>query len=309
MKNKCVENTYVTNLLESEEITRKIYKKAKSHLVYRNIFACVLSLVIGLSAWVILQTFVNTEFDGEICEWMTLILSIFGMIWILIVFSVFSIRITNAADDLALIKKRYLECRTSDELLLDKRAKKRRIVAQILCIIIIVLCPIIKTEIDNYKADEIYVKAETLIWNEQDYEGAKELLENIEIDYKDKEPLIVYCQAKIDYLNGNLEDAYLSQDDMIFGYQTEEHFNRIGAFKEVLDYEYQEYLDEKYPDKKEESVIPETTTRYHYKPSYTPNDDPYDIDRYRNEEDFYYDNYDNFIDYYEAEKYFKEHKK
>ena len=39
------------------------------------------------------------------------------------------------------------------------------------------------------------------------------------------------------------------------------------------------------------------------------NDDPYDIDRYRNEEDFYYDNYENFIDYYEAEKYFKEHKK
>ena len=309
MKNKSAKKSYITKLLESKEITRKDYNKAKIHVAFRSVFVCVITLIIVVPSWYIIQLFVNNKFNNEICSWLTLVIASLGMALLCFAFLSVFYRFNNQEDDLTMIKDKYLQSRTYDELLLDKRARRRRIVAQILCIIIIVLCPIIKTEIDNYKADEIYVQAEALIWNEQDYEGAKELLESIEIDYKDKEPLIVYCQAKIDYLNGNLEDAYLSQDDMIFGHQTEEHFNRIGAFKEVLDYEYQEYLDEKYPDKKEELVIPETTTRYHYKPSYTPNDDPYDIDRYRNEEDFYYDNYDNFIDYYEAEKYFKEHKK
>lgn len=309
MKNKSAKKSYITKLLESKEITRKDYKKAKNYLVYHSVFVGVIALMIGFPALYIIEEVVNTEFKNEAGSWLTLLIILLGIGWFFFVFSSVTIRILKQSDDLTLIKDKYLQRRTYDELLLDKRAKRRRAIALILCITIIVLCPIIKTEIDNYKADEIYVQAEALIWNEQDYEGAKELLESIEIDYKDKEPLIVYCQAKIDYLSGNLEDAYLSQDDMIFGHQTEEHFNRIGAFKEVLDYEYQEYLDEKYPDKKEESVIPETTTRYHYKPSYTPDDDPYDVERYRNEEDFYYDNYDNFIDYYEAEKYFKEHKK
>ena len=71
-------------------------------------------------------------------------------------------------------------------------------------------------------------------------------------------------------------------------------------------------LDKKYSSKKENIVIYEPTTKYvpsyNYRPSYKSNDDPYDIDRYSNEKDFYYDNYENFIDYYEAEKYFKEHK-
>ncbi len=42
--------------------------------------------------------------------------------------------------------------------------------------------------------------------------------------------------------------------------------------------------------------------------SSSSSDDPYDVDRYSNEEDFYDDNYHNFIDYYAAEKYYKEHK-
>ncbi len=309
MKNKSVKKSYLTKLLESDKITRKDYNKAKIYVAYRSVFVCVITLIIVLPSWCITQLFINNKFNNEIGSWLTLVITILGMVFLcLALLSVFY-RFSNQEDDLILIKDKYLHNRTNDEFLQDRRTKKRWKRVLILFIAILFLCPTIIKEINNHKADEIYVQAEALIWNEQDYEGAKKLLESIEIDYKDKEPLIVYCQAKIDYLNGNLEDAFLSQDDMIFGYQTEEHFNRIGAFKEVLDYEYQEYLDEKYPDKKEESVIPETTTRYHYKPSYTPDDDPYDIDRYRNEEDFYYDNYENFIDYYEAEKYFKEHKK
>ena len=49
--------------------------------------------------------------------------------------------------------------------------------------------------------------------------------------------------------------------------------------------------------------------------SYTPkkkvkqkqSDDPYDVNDYSNEEDFYYDHYDDFFDYYDAEDYYNEH--
>ena len=36
-------------------------------------------------------------------------------------------------------------------------------------------------------------------------------------------------------------------------------------------------------------------------------DDPYDVNDYSNEEDFYYDHYDDFFDYYDAEDYYDEH--
>ncbi len=35
-------------------------------------------------------------------------------------------------------------------------------------------------------------------------------------------------------------------------------------------------------------------------------DDPYDVNDYSNEEDFYYDHYDDFFDYYDAEEYYDE---
>lgn len=197
--------------------------------------------------------------------------------------------------------------------------KKRIILAATLIIAFAV--PVIDSVVNNYKtnkeAEALYITAETHIWEYEDFEQAKELLETIEIDYKDKEPLIAYCQAKIDFYSGNVADAYFSKDEMIFSYQTTENLEKISLFMEVIDDGYDEYLKEKYSSKEETTTQKNNTSQYkpntQYKPSYSYkpsyDDDPYDIDRYRNEEDFYYDNYDNFIDYYEAEKYFKEHKK
>ena len=39
----------------------------------------------------------------------------------------------------------------------------------------------------------------------------------------------------------------------------------------------------------------------------TKKKDPYDVNNYSNEEDFYDDHYDDFMDYYEAEDYYNEH--
>ncbi len=38
-------------------------------------------------------------------------------------------------------------------------------------------------------------------------------------------------------------------------------------------------------------------------------DDPYDVNDYSDEEEFYYDHYDDFYDYYDAYDYYNEHHK
>ena len=45
------------------------------------------------------------------------------------------------------------------------------------------------------------------------------------------------------------------------------------------------------------------------RPRHTPrtDDDPYDVNDYSSEEDFYDDHYDDFFDYYDAEDYYNEH--
>lgn len=53
------------------------------------------------------------------------------------------------------------------------------------------------------------------------------------------------------------------------------------------------------------------TSRPAYRPSTSSksdDDDPYDVNGYHHAEDFYYDHYDDFFDYYDAEDYFNEHK-
>lgn len=312
MINKFNYQTLITSLLESEKVTKEDYKKVKSDLIACVVILGICALLLCTPAFIFIVAALVTMDENSASAFVTLVILFLGIGWcIFVCVSLFRDTMKDF-DKLYLLKEKYLKNRTKDEVTQDIKIKCIKVSVFVLIIIVVFAIPIVKGKIAESKADEIYVQAEDLIWNKRDYEGAIELLENIEIDYKDKEPLIVYCQAMIDYLNGDIEAAFLSKDDMIFGYQTDEHLNRLRSFKEVLDCEYDEYLDEKYPSKNENIVVYEPTTKYvpsyNYKPSYKPDDDPYDIDRYSNEEDFYYDNYDNFIDYYEAEKYFKEHK-
>jgi hypothetical protein len=57
-------------------------------------------------------------------------------------------------------------------------------------------------------------------------------------------------------------------------------------------------------DHRSDPVVPYTPKK-NTKPK--NDDDPYDVNDYSNEEDFYYDHYDDFFDYYDAEDYYKDH--
>ncbi|MCQ2353490.1 MAG: hypothetical protein MJ102_00110 [Clostridia bacterium] len=59
-------------------------------------------------------------------------------------------------------------------------------------------------------------------------------------------------------------------------------------------------------DHRSDPVVPYTPKKNTKSKS---DDDPYDVNDYSNEEDFYYDHYDDFFDYYDAEDYYNEHHK
>lgn len=63
------------------------------------------------------------------------------------------------------------------------------------------------------------------------------------------------------------------------------------------------------PTKSYSTTKNHTTTKKYYVPSYNkdPDYDPYDAKNYADAEGFYYDHYDDFWDYEEAEEYFNEH--
>ena len=64
-------------------------------------------------------------------------------------------------------------------------------------------------------------------------------------------------------------------------------------------------------DKSDYSSSNNNSSSYSFTPYRSPSknddDDPYNAKDYSNEEDFYYDNYDDFFDYYDAENYYNEH--
>lgn len=310
----------VSGLLEPErKITRQEYNKVKKDLV-----ACAVALGIGAllfcaPALIFMAAAVISIDESSASGIVTAVILLLGLGWCFMVCYTMFGNLSKDFDDLHLVKEKYLSGRTSVEKRQDNKVKYKRTIILLLILAVLIGVPFADKMIKESKADEIYVQAEDLIWNKRDYEGAIELLESIEINCKDKEPLIALCEAHIDYKKGYKVSAYRHMDDVYFGFQTDKNLEKIRRFKEILDDAYSdywsEYLEEKYSissddDKK---VTVESTTKY--VPKYNGSssnkydDDPYDIDRYRNEEDFYYDNYDNFIDYYEAEKYFKEHKK
>ena len=58
------------------------------------------------------------------------------------------------------------------------------------------------------------------------------------------------------------------------------------------------------------TATPRPTTTPYTRPRSTPrgnDDDPYDVNDYTSEEDFYDDHYYDFFDYYDAEDYYNEH--
>lgn len=84
-------------------------------------------------------------------------------------------------------------------------------------------------------------------------------------------------------------------------------------FSHLYDYKYKSSYNSNYgtAESRTESTG-QTSSRYgpkNYgsKSNGKNNDDPYNAKDYRNVDDFYYDHYDDFFDYYDAENYYKKY--
>lgn len=297
-----------------ERITREAYKKTRKLLLESLSVTCGLALLFCSPAIILMVVAFMTLSESESGGFVALLIFCAGIVWCAMVCYAVHKTIEKECKDLGNIKAEYLKNRTECESRKDNKIKRINITLGIVFVVIIFILPIVKWDIANSKAEEIYIQAEELVWDKKEYENAIELLESIEIEYKDKTALIAYCQAKESLSENRISSAYFCIDDIKFTDLSEKQLQEVELFKNELKVMYDEYIEERYSNNS--TVVYESTTKYEpttkYIPSYNNNsydDDPYDIDRYRNEEDFYYDNYENFIDYYEAEKYFKEHKK
>ena len=177
----------------------------------------------------------------------------------------------------------------------------------------------------SYYVESKYNKAIALI-DEAFYNEAKEQLKIIENEYyKDANDLIKLCEAHISYNNGCC-GVYMTIDDLGFEYQTKERKEAINEFIKKSKTEYDEFfqqlLEDNWKQVDELKKDPDSSfysdknqsnnsSSYSFSPyrssSKDDDDDTYNAKYYSNEEDFYYDHYDDFFDYYDAEDYYNEH--
>ncbi len=195
-----------------------------------------------------------------------------------------------------------------------EKIKKRAVIASVIFAVAIMVAIVASCIVSSVKTHNIhtsYDKAERLIAEEK-FDSALELLKAIEkSDYKDTKALINYCTAHKYYEEGDYLSCFgILELHTKFRYQSEEQLEKINRLKDdALDKSWEKIKKEESEKKKDEDEDEEDTGffpsgGYHSK---NDDDDPYNADDYAHPDDFYYDHYDDFFDYYEAEDYYNEH--
>ena len=161
-----------------------------------------------------------------------------------------------------------------------------------------------------------YTKAEKMI-TVGDYSNALDELQKILGEYKDSDGLNALCRAHEYESEGDCKMACVCLYDVTFRYQNAEQMREINNFKSRMEQCFYEEVDrETEEERKAEKESVETKAEnsgsgksgYYYKSSKSnSDDDPYNASDYSHPDDFYYDHYDDFWDYEEAEEYYEEH--
>ena len=199
-----------------------------------------------------------------------------------------------------------------------KKLIKRVSIISAILVVIVLLC-----NIGNMKNAHYYRLAINLI-NACEYEKAQDSLSEIEgSNYKEESELYVFCSALENYEKGqrvNGPDYKYVPYDFNFKFNDDIEAKKLAINKQ-LEKQAEEYKQKTYNNlydsiwnksSEKETTTSAPTTRKSYSSgggksrSKSKTVDPYDVNNYSNEEDFYYDHYDDFFDYYEAEDYFND---
>ena len=139
-----------------------------------------------------------------------------------------------------IIKETYLSSISEDEK--QERARKSR--TRKIVFLILVLLMISAFAAERFYVFSIYSDAETMIFEER-FEEARSMLEKIkDQNYKDKAALLLLCDAHEAYSDGYYASAYYIMEEAHFYYQSDEHMNSIQTFRQILEQEHDQYIEE-----------------------------------------------------------------
>ncbi len=262
---------------------------------------------VAFAVWAIIEMMESFELPA-------LLIFLFNLALLIFIIYVANDYIKHNIKKLKEINKKYQSLISEEEKnQLNKEKRRNRIIAvvSIVVFLTLIITPVVSSNLNLSKS----YKEAVAIFESGSYEEAETSFKKLHKEnYNDAKAYISLCEAHIDYDNGEIQKAYHKSLDASFENVTDEQAKSIADFKEKLKAEYDSYVEKQ---EKEQAKVkkyyrtPSTTKSYTWKSKATPkkDDDPYNVNDYSNEEDFYDDNYDSFFDYYEAEDYYKEHHK
>ncbi len=176
---------------------------------------------------------------------------------------------------------------------------------------------VIISKYNNYKEElNNYNYAVSCVMN-KDYDTALEYFYKCSYSFNDTFEWERLIKGHNYYVKGEYSDAYDCVRYIKFKYLTTEQKWFVNKKISKIEYAYKNYNQTQETTTRSPVTTArpaETTTRYYYttkryttKKHTTTKSDPYNAKSYSNEEDFYYDHYDDFFDYYEAEDYYDDY--
>ena len=196
------------------------------------------------------------------------------------------------------------------------RENKHPVICALIMIGILVFAVLIEKmpeHMDDVNNITAYRTAEKLIAEEK-YADALNELGKINGSYQDSNGLEELCRAHQYEAKGEYGLAYACLYKASFRYQDTAQMQKINIFKARMEQgfyrEVESELEEERKAEAESTTDENKKSKNKWLPSsggWDDDDDPYDASDYSHPDDFYYDHYDDFYDFEEAEEYYEEH--
>lgn len=197
----------------------------------------------------------------------------------------------------------------------SKAKRKRRIIVwSLIAVMIVAGAAIVIVMLSNNAASKkqaLYNKAVGMAM-QGNWKDAIDTFESLSReDYKGARDFYLYCKGRKLYEEGDLKAAYKTLGETKLKDLTAEQRELIRNYFFELDHEYHLRYGYDLPDKPGSNDSPSssgTGNSSHSSGNGSPaTTDPYHANDYANEEDFYEDYYNDFIDFDEAEQYWEEY--
>lgn len=196
---------------------------------------------------------------------------------------------------------------------------KAKTVGKAIGITVVIIAAVLLFNIGNIKNAHYYQKGIGFV-NEGKYDEARAALNEIDkYPYKEKSEVYSFCHdlerfEKSGTAYGPDGNYTYYSFDFKFSDEVEQKKDDINKYLEGHYAEIKKKADKNFYDSIwNKPTEKETTTKESYSGSSrykskkkSKTVDPYDVNNYSNEEDFYYDHYEDFVDYYEAEDYYND---